>query len=164
ELDEYRLTGSRIVVNPERFLVRGSGVRQRILVHELVHVATRPVAGPLVPSWLEEGVAQAIGEERSTTGTRLLDALSGDGLTLPTDAQFTSGGRDRIFLSYQLSWSFVDHLRDRFGAETVARFYAAVGDGGIAGPGTTTHVVDRAAREVFGSPFPELIAAWRADR
>ncbi|MBW3621662.1 MAG: basic secretory family protein [Actinobacteria bacterium] len=164
ELDEYRLTGSRIVLNPERFLDRSSEVRRRILVHELVHVASRPTAGPLVPSWLEEGVAQAIGEQRSTTGTRLLDALADEGVALPSDAQFTNGGRDRIFLSYQLAWSFVDHLRDRHGTDAVARFYAAVGAGGIDGPGTTAYVVDRAATEVFGASLAELIAGWRAAR
>lgn len=164
ELDDYRLTGSRIVLNPRRFLDRSSDTRQRILVHELVHVASRPVAGPMVPSWLDEGIAQAIGEERSTTGTRLLDALATDALALPGDTEFTTGGRDGIFLSYQLAWSFVDHLTRRFGADAVARLYAAVGAGGVDAPGTEAYVVDRATRAVLDASLAELIEGWRAAR
>lgn len=164
ELGEYQLTGSRIVVNPARLLDRSSEVRQRILEHELLHVATRPSAGPMVPSWLEEGVAQALGEQRSTTGTAQLDALPADELSLPTDGQFTVGGRDRIFLSYQLAWAFVDHLVDTHGVEAVGEFYVAAGRQAAGRPGTEQFHVDRAAREVFGTSLAELLDAWRATR
>jgi hypothetical protein len=164
ELGELDLTGARVVINPARFLSRTSATRELILVHELLHVATRPVSGPMMPAWLDEGVAQALGERRSTTGTRLLDALVDGSVTLPTDGQFTVGGRDRIFLSYQLAWSFVDHLMDRFGTEPVARFYAAAGQGAEGQAGTEAWHVDRAAREVFGVPLDDLVAGWRAAR
>lgn len=164
ERGSYDLTGSRVVINPARFLDRTPATRQRILVHELVHVATRPSAGPMVPSWLDEGVAQALGEEQSTTGTGLVDATPPSALALPTDGQFTVGGRDRIFLSYQLAWAFVDHLVARHGAEAVGRFYAAVGRGAVGRPGTEQHHVDRAAREVFGASLDDLVASWRGSR
>lgn len=164
ERGAYELTGSRIVVNPARFLDRSTELRQRILVHELVHVASRPSSGPLVPSWLEEGVAQALGEQQSTTGTGLLNAVRGDDLALPTDGQFVVGGRDRIFLSYQLAWGFLDHLVRRHGAAAVGAFYLAAGRGSVAQPGTEAHHVDRAAREVFGQSLGELLAQWRASR
>lgn len=159
---EFELTGSRIVINPPRLLDRSSEVRQRILVHELLHVATRPSAGPMVPSWLEEGVAQALGERQSTTGTDQVDALPPADRRLPTDAQFTVGGRDGIFLSYQLAWNFVDHLVDVHGAEAVGTFYASVGRGSVGQPGTEQFHVDRAAREVFGAPLAELLDRWRS--
>ena len=164
ERGEYELTGSRIVVNPARFLDRSTATRQRILVHELVHVATRPVSGPMVPAWLEEGVAQALGERQSTTGTGLVDATAPSRLLLPTDGQFTVGGRDRIFLSYQVAWAFVDHLVATYGADAVGAFYAAAGRGAVGRPGTEDHHVDRAAREVLGASMEELVAAWRASR
>ena len=158
------LTGTRIVINPERFLDRSPATRQRILVHELTHVATRPVSGPMVPAWLEEGVAQALGEERSTTGTSLLDALAARGFDgqLPADGQFTTGGRDRIFLSYQLAWSFVDHLRRRYGADNVARFYRLVGEGSLGKPGDQDARLRVAAEQVFGTAFATLRDAWAA--
>lgn len=161
ELDEYRLTAPRVVLNPTRFLARSSATRQLILVHELVHVATRPVAGPMMPSWLEEGVAQALGERRSTTGTRLIDAMGTSGLELPTDSQFTVGGRDRIFLSYQQAWSFLDHLRDVHGDDAVARFYAEVGARSREPVGTERRRVDDAAMAVFGRTLDGLKAEWR---
>lgn len=163
ELGDHRLTGPRVVLNTPRFLSRPSDVRRSILVHELVHVATRPSAGPVTPSWLEEGVAQSLGERRSTTGTGLLDRLVAAGFdgALPTDGQFTTGGRERIFLSYQLAWSFVDHLVRTRGADEVAAFYAELGRGSVARPGTEPWHVDRAAREVFGADLAALRAEWR---
>lgn len=164
ERGTYELTGSRILVNPSRFFGRSPGTRQRILVHELVHVASRPSAGPMVPSWLEEGVAQALGEQQSTTGTQLVDAIPASQLALPTDGEFTVGGRDRIFLSYQLSWAFVDHLVTSYGVEAVGEFYAAVGRGAVGQPGTELYHVDRAGREVLGGSLEELLERWRASR
>ncbi|MDX1621591.1 MAG: hypothetical protein R3320_11405, partial [Nitriliruptorales bacterium] len=80
---------------------------------------------------------------------------------LPADGDFTTGGRDNIFLSYQLSWSFVEFLRERYGDEQVGRFYEAAGAGAIGEPGTEQWHVDRAAREVFGQPLEQLQEAWR---
>jgi hypothetical protein len=162
ERGAYELTGSRVVVNPTRFLDRAPATRQRILVHELVHVATRSSAGPMVPSWLDEGVAQALGEQQSTTGTTLLDGTAPAELALPTDGQFTVGGQARIFLSYQLAWDFVDFLVRTRGVDAVGEFYAAAGRGAVGRPGTEQYHVDRAAREVLGAPLADLVEAWRA--
>lgn len=166
ELGDYELTGSRILLNTPRFLARPSATRQRILVHELTHVATRPVAGPFVPSWFEEGVAQAVGEGAPATGLGRLERLVASGalLELPTDGQFTTGGRDRIFLSYQLAFSFVDHLLTTYGADAVADFYAAVGEGATGRPGTEAWHVDAAARQSLGVGLDELLEAWRDAR
>lgn len=158
------MAGSRVLLNTGRFLDRSSETRERILVHELVHAASRPSSSPTVPSWLEEGVAQALGERRSTTGTSLLAALADgdwDG-ALPLDAEFSAGGRDDIFLSYQRSWSFIDWLVSEHGDAAVGRFYALVGAASVGQPGTTDARLDVAAREVFGAPFTELVATWRA--
>ena len=163
ERGAYELTGSRVVLNPGRFLNRASSTRRLILSHELLHVATRPVAGPMTPSWVEEGVAQAIGEQRSTTGLGLLDALVARGAfdgALPTDAEFVTGGRDRIFLSYQLSYSFVDWLIDTFGVETVARWYEELGRGSVGEPGSEAWHVRRSVEEAFGVPLDELRRRW----
>lgn len=164
DLGAVRMSGSRVMLNTERFLSRSAETRERILVHELVHAASRPDSAPAVPSWLEEGVAQALGERRSTTGTSLLAALADtdwDG-SLPLDAEFSVGDRDDTFLSYQRSWSFVAWLRDRHGDDTVGAFYRAVGQDSAGAPGTDEARVDRAAHDVFGAPFAELVTQWRA--
>lgn len=164
DLGAVEMSGSRVMLNTERFLTRSAETRERILVHELVHAASRPAAAPAVPSWLEEGVAQALGERRSTTGTSLLAALADTDWegSLPLDAEFSAGDRDDTFLSYQRSWSFVDWLQQRHGTETVGAFYRAVGQGAAGTPGTDDARVDRAARAVFDAPFTELVAQWRA--
>jgi len=160
----WELTGSRVVLNPQRFLGRASDSRQRILTHELIHVASRPSAGPVVPNWLEEGVAQVWGDQRSATGTALLANLPVAQWELPRDNQFTTGGTQRIHLSYQTAWSFLDHLVARFGADRVGAFYLAAGQGNVGEPGTRSYLVDRAAREVFDQSLEELVQAWRASR
>jgi hypothetical protein len=162
EPGEHRLTGARIVLNPDRFDARDARTRELVLVHELLHVASRPYAATSTPLWLEEGVAQALGEQRSSTGTRLLDAAGAPGRRLPLDAEFTTGGRDGIHLAYQRAWSFTDHLVGRFGAERVARFYEQVGVGSVREPGTVGYRVDRAAREVFEASLDDLVASWRS--
>jgi hypothetical protein len=159
---EHRLTGSRVVLNPDRFEGRDPATRELVLVHELLHVASRPYSTATTPLWLEEGVAQVLGEERSSTGTRLLDAAGPAGRRLPSDAEFTSGGRDGIHLAYQRAWGFTDHLVGRFGAEAFARFYEAVGIGSVQEPGTVSYRVDRAAMEVFDTPLDVLLDDWRA--
>lgn len=164
DLGEVTMSGSRVLLNTERFLDRPSETRERILVHELVHAASRPSSSPDVPSWLEEGVAQVLGERRSTTGTSLLAALAdGDWEgTLPLDAEFSSGDRDAIFLSYQRSWSFVDWLVRQHGEDAVATFYADVGAGATGAPGTAAARLDAAATDAFGAPLSALVADWRA--
>ncbi len=161
----YDLTGSRIVVNPERFLQRSTATRELILVHELLHVATHEVAGLHVPNWLDEGIAQAVGEQRSSTGTALLTDTVTRGFdgTPPTDTEFRIGGQDRVFLSYQQAWSLVDFLARTYGVEAVADFYAAAGVGSVTRPGSEDHLLDQAARTAFGVPLAQLRAAWADD-
>lgn len=164
ELGAVQMSGSRIILNTERFLERPATMRERILVHEMVHAASRPSSSPAVPSWLEEGVAQVLGEQQSTTGTSLLAALADtdwDG-SLPLDAEFSAGDRDSIFLSYQRAWSFVDWLVDEFGRDQVGAFYTAAGQGSAGEPGTAQARVDAAATEVFGQSVGDLVDSWRA--
>ncbi|MFN2557224.1 MAG: hypothetical protein ABR592_10230 [Nitriliruptorales bacterium] len=162
ELGEFRLSGARVVLNTERFLASPAETRRRILAHELLHVATRPHSGPTMPSWVEEGLAQRLGEQDSTTGTDLLRAATAGGFAgrPPEDAAFTRGPPDRIFLSYQLAWSFADFLADAYGETALARFYAELGRGSVGKPGRVHYHVDRAARLVFGASLRDLEAAW----
>lgn len=164
ELGDVRMAGSRVLLNTERFLSRSPATRERILVHELVHAASRPTSAPEVPAWLEEGIAQVLGERQSTTGTSLLAAHAAsdwDG-SLPLDAEFSTGGRDDIFLSYQRAWSFVDWLVEQHGQDAVGAFYAAAGVESAGRPGTSGARLDAAATQAFGAPLAELVAAWRA--
>jgi hypothetical protein len=157
----FELTGPRLVVNPDRFPDRPD-LRERVLLHELVHVATRPVASPWMPLWLEEGVAQALGEQGPSTGhTSQLDAAGAAGRRLPTDSEFIAEGREATLLAYQRSFSFVDHLVGRLGAQAVVDFYVAVGEAAT-GPGTRARQVDDVARAELGADLDALVSDWRA--
>ena len=157
----HEITGTRLVVNPDRFPTSPEA-RERVLLHELVHVATRPVASHRLPLWLEEGVAQALGEQGPSTGhTRQLDALGAQGRRLPTDAEFAALGRQATLLAYQRAYSFVDHLVDRRGRDAVVDFYLAVGES-VHEPGTVGHRLDAAAERELGADLDTLVAEWRA--
>ena len=157
----HEITGTRLVVNPDRF-PDSPDARERVLLHELVHVATRPVASHRIPLWLEEGVAQALGEQGPSTGTtRQLEALGAQGRRLPTDAEFAALGRQATLLAYQRSYSFVDHLVDVRGRDAVVAFYLEVGQS-VHEPGTVGHRLDRAAERALGADLDALVADWRA--
>lgn len=163
ELGDYELTGSRVIVNPDSFFRRTTATRQRILAHELLHVATRPHAGPFTPAWVEEGVAQRLGEGPPPGAFALVAAEVARGSVgdVPLDAEFTTGGRERILLSYQLSYSLLTHLVDRFGEEAVAEFYRELGRGSVGEPGRREYHIDRAARTAFGEDLAALRSSWR---
>jgi hypothetical protein len=157
-----RVPVRRVIVNPDSFFARPSPTRQRILAHELLHIATRPHAGPFTPAWVEEGVAQRLGEGPPPGGFALVAAevARGGGGELPLDAEFTTGGRERVLLSYQLSYSLFTHLTDTYGEDAVAEFYGELGRGAVGEPGRRAHHLDRAARSAFGATVDELRADW----
>ena len=158
----HELTGTRLVINPGPFPDAPES-RERVLLHELVHVATRPVASARLPMWLEEGIAQALGEQGPSTGhTRGLAAAGPAGRRLPTDAEFSAAGRQATHLAYQRAYSFLDHLVERSGREAVVDFYTAVGASATQ-PGTLRHRLDAAAGRELGADLDTLVAEWRAD-
>lgn len=154
--------GHRVYVQPETFFDYSESFQADTLSHELLHIATRDRTGAFVPSWLEEGVAQVFGERSAPALGALVDAeASGafDG-SLPQDWEFTVGERRDIHLAYARSADFVDHLRDRFGARKVARFYDRLGGVSPVAFGTSRYHLDRSARAAFGRSFGSLRAAW----
>lgn len=157
----HEITGTRLVINADRFPASHEA-RQRVLLHELMHVATRPVASHRLPMWLEEGVAQALGEQGPSTGhTRDLDAAGPQGRRLPTDAEFSSQGRAATLLSYQRSYRFVDHLVSERGRDAVVEFYREVGVSARE-PGTVGHRLDAAAERELGADLDTLVSGWRS--
>lgn len=155
----YALTGYRIFVQPDTFFGYSTSFQDDTLGHEMLHYATRPIAGTWTPSWLEEGVAQVFGERRVPPVPELrARAASVD--RLPEDHRFFIGSRDRIRLSYQSSAHFADFLRDRYSEQLVARFYHAVGAESPVSFGTDRYHLDRAARATFDVGFDALERAW----
>lgn len=153
----FALAGSRIYVQPDTFFGYSSSFQAETLGHEMLHYATRPLAGAFTPSWLEEGVAQVFGERSARAVPDLMrDARRIDGL--PDDHEFFIGAN--IHRSYQASVHFAGWLRDRHGGEAVARFYRAIGARTPVAFGTGRYHLDRAARQIFETRFEALERAW----
>lgn len=153
----YELVGYRIFVQPDTFFGYSRSFQADTLGHEMLHYATRHIAGPWTTSWLEEGVAQIFGER---SFPRVPD-LARDARTipgLPEDHRFFIGAK--IHRSYQASAHFMRYVRDRFGSGRAARFYEAVGAETTDSFGTDRYHLDRAARAVLGTKFDALERAW----
>lgn len=163
---QLRFTGSRVLINPANFLDNSSDQRQRILAHELVHVATRESSGAYFTAWAEEAVAQLLGEGASAVGLAPVEEAVRKGRfagRLPEDYEFLVGGSDRIFRSYAEAFLVARTIERLAGREGVIRFYVAVGDQGRLGPGTARHRIDLATRKALGIGLDELERRWAAE-
>jgi hypothetical protein len=159
----WHLSGHRIYVQPDNFFRYGAMQRMTYLDHELLHYATRAYAGPFIPAWFEEGVAQLYGESPRPLPTLAGRAANGtfDG-RLPEDWEFTVGPKADIQNSYEEALSFTAHLADRFGRNAPARLYRALGATPPESPGTARYHLDRATRSVLGATFASLELDWAA--
>lgn len=146
-----RRTGVRVVVNPPVIAQPGRDV-EVVLAHELTHVATSYLAGPFVPAWVDEGIAQYVGYDGSPP---VADRPSG----LPPDAAFTSGTAGAIDNAYRRAAGAVSYIVHRWGMGSFLRFYRRLGAVRIA-PGTTRYHVAVALRRSIGVGPRGLVRAW----
>jgi hypothetical protein len=126
--------------------------------HELTHVAAFPLAGPFVPSWVHEGVADWM-----ATGRRPPVRLEGGDPHLPDDYEFTTGGGESILTAYEKSTSAIAFLAQRKGRTAPLDLLAKAGEVRIA-PGTSEYHVDQALRAVYGAGMAEFEKAWSGGR
>jgi hypothetical protein len=157
-----RFTGHRVLLNPNAFVGRASDSTLDILAHEIVHVATRPLSGPFVPAFVEEGIAEYVRHEGNAGPLAFVQAQANDGRfdrRLPEDYEFTAGRGIDILRSYQESYSAVRYFIRRWGMRTFTRFYRVLGQRRIA-PGTVDYHVDRAMRRTIGLGLDDFQRAW----
>lgn len=163
--DGYHPVGDRVAVNPPNFARLGPLGRQVVLTHETTHVATRTATGPLMPTWLVEGIADYVGylgvPVPAATAARDLQAAVRAGRVpeaLPTDPQF-GGGNPDLAAVYEQSWLAFRLLVETYGRDAALRFYRAVG----ASRGTgSSQAVDAAFSSVLGTTTQAFTQAWRA--
>jgi len=157
--------GDRVLVNPPN-LARLSGLGRRVvLAHEVTHVAARAATGPLVPSWLAEGLADHVGYLGAGVPVRLAaselreDVLAGRlPKRLPTDADFDSDNPD-LAEAYEQAWLAVELLVRRYGER---RFLTLYRDLGARREGDRADALQDALQEVLGIGTARLVADWRA--
>lgn len=168
DLIDLRLSfgGRRVMVNPRNFLGNSAASRRTILAHELVHVATRESSGAYLTAWLEEGVAQLLGEGASAVGLgSVREALRSGAFTgrAPEDFQFVTGGAQRIYRSYAEAYLLAREIEKIAGRAGLIRFYVAAGNAGRLGPGVGRVHLDAASRNTLGVSLTELERRWAAD-
>jgi hypothetical protein len=154
---DWEPTAPRVYIQDRNLSRYGRGDQVRTLTHELDHVAVAPLAGPLIPSWVHEGVAEwtAVGDR---TGDRRPDGSDG---RLPLDFEFTVGGREAINLSYAESRSVVSFLAARWGATAPVELVRTLGAEKVA-PGSEELRVDRALTRIAGLTTAQLEKEWAA--
>lgn len=123
--------------------------------HELTHVVSFPKAGPFIPNWVHEGMA-----EWEATGRPGPSRVPGSDGKLPLDYQFTTGGGDSIVRAYRASTSAVAFLAARKGAGAPFRLFETLGSQRVV-PGTWRYHTDQALRAVAGMGLDEFERAWR---
>jgi hypothetical protein len=156
---DWDLVGHRILLNWENFVRYPDEAREQVLAHELLHIATREVTGPMVPVFLEEGIADWVaGDVQIPVVATRVQRGTFDG-RLPRDFEFIAGADEDIAASYEESWSASHYLVDRFGAEALAELYSTLGDVRLA-PGTPRYHVDEGMRDVLGLGYDEFERRW----
>lgn len=120
--------GERLVV----LTVHSKGQRQdreRVLVHELSHVALAAAAGGApVPRWFDEGVARRLAGEDVQDDDRVLaeSRLSGQMLTLEGLEVAFPGSKSGAAVAYAVSGRAIELLEERYGPDIVRRLLAEV--------------------------------------
>ncbi|MGH2759588.1 MAG: hypothetical protein ACRDKJ_08490 [Actinomycetota bacterium] len=154
----WRPTGPRMFVHLSHLRNYDEGGQLEILAHELLHAITRPISGPNIPVWIEEGLANAGG------GRGARPSLAGQGdppADFPTDEQFVKGAVRQIMIRYDQAQVAVETLIGTFDREALARFYERLGSARSV-PGTDEYHVRRAVQDALDWTEADWLAAWRA--
>lgn len=154
---DWEATAPRIYIQDTNLSRYRRDYQVRTLTHELDHVAVAPLAGPLIPAWVHEGVADWVALGRRT------DERKPDGSDdrLPRDFEFTVGGSAAINRSYAESRSAMSFLAARSGVTAPGELIRLLGAERLA-PGSEELRVDRALEQVAGLTVGQLEKEWAA--
>jgi hypothetical protein len=153
--DSWEGTAPRIYIQDENLGGYGRPFQVETLVHELTHAAAASVAGPGIPSWVHEGVAEWEAAGQPMTPSRPPSD------TLPHDHQFTTGSSTSIVAAYAASRSAIVALAARAGRTAPAALIAAMGAVKVA-PGSDEHRTSAALQQVAGITLAEFTSSWQA--
>lgn len=156
--------GDRVGINPGNWPKLSSLGRQIVLTHELTHVATRPVTGAAMPTWLAEGFADYVGYLNSGVPTSFAaqelaaDVRAGHVPSqLPSDREF-DGDSKNLSQAYEGAWLACRLIAERHGQAALVRFYRAVGTSSL----SQTDALAAVSIKVLHMPFQRFTREWRA--
>ena len=156
--DSYEASAPRIYINDRNLSRYGRRTQVETLAHELSHAAAVPLAGPMIPIWVHEGVAELVARGAESAGRK----PSGDS-RLPRDHEFVSGSGASIVRAYAEARTAIATLSRVAGASAPSALVAELGRVRVA-PGNADHHLDAALRRVARIGLPELERAWAAGR
>ncbi|MEY2569505.1 MAG: hypothetical protein QOE35_4034 [Actinomycetota bacterium] len=151
----WSTTAPRLYVQDKNLSKYAHDFQLSTLTHELDHAAVAPYAGPAIPAWVHEGVADWVATGESTAERK----PGGSDGKLPRDYEFTTGSGTAIVRSYAESRSAISYLAARFGTGAPSRLIRTLGDlGPVAG--SVDANVDATMRKLFGVSFDQFQAGW----
>lgn len=130
-----RIASTRMMLHP-RMIFRTDAVRERLVRHELTHVALG-MRDDHVPKWLSEGLAEYVSVQPVPPAERLISReairLARRGITsLPGDEDFND---DHSGSNYGVAWFACEYIARGFGEQTLWRLFDAMrAQGGAARP------------------------------
>ena len=151
----YEVTAPRIYIQDRNLSRYNRSFQVETLVHELVHAASVPIAGPHIPVWVHEGLADWVATGRAVNERK----PSGSDGRLPRDHEFSIGSQESIIRAYAESRSAVSKLAGSKGLGAPTALIRGAGEAKSA-PGNTDHHVDAALRRAVGFGFGDLETLW----
>jgi hypothetical protein len=155
--DGFVTTAPRLYVQDRNLSRYGHDFQLSTLVHELDHAAVAPFAGPAIPAWVHEGVADWVATGRST-GER---KPSGSDGVVPRDYEFVTGSSASIVRSYAESRSAISYMASRYGVAAPSRFIRTLGERGPVA-GSVDYNVDAVLRQLFGIGLDAFQRGWKS--
>jgi hypothetical protein len=154
---DWEPTAPRIYIQDRNLSRYRRDYQVRTLTHELHHVAVAPIVGPLIPSWVHEGVADWVALGRRTDESQ----PDGSDGRLPRDFEFTVGDSESINRSYAESRSFISYLASRVGVSAPEALVRALGAERVA-PGSEEYRIDQVLLAVAGRAAADVEKEWAA--
>jgi hypothetical protein len=151
----YDVTAPRIYIQDRNLGRYNRQFQVETLVHELAHAAAVPHAGPHIPIWVHEGLADWVATGRATNERR----PGGSDGRLPRDYEFTTGSQESIVRAYGEARSAISRLAGAKGVGTPTALLKAAGEPRSA-PGNADHHIDAALRGTAGLGFADLETLW----
>jgi Peptidase of plants and bacteria len=147
----------RILVNPEVSRTLAPVGTAVVLLHEMVHVATRSTDSP-APTWIVEGLADYVAlQAHPSAGDGAAAALlqqvrtQGPPRRLPVDDRFGAGAED-LAVGYAEGWLACRYVAETYSPAALQRLYTAL-DSRVA--------LDQAVEDELGVSADALTAGWR---
>jgi hypothetical protein len=153
----------RLLVVWPAFSALGAGDRMRVVTHELTHAALAGVTSGRTPSWLLEGVALYVSQDRraaeaaelvgNATAPAVRRALTLAGLSRPDAIARLHGDAQEAAYAYASAAAF--YIVGHYGRQRYLKLYDSFNDETIPGRGGVD-VTDRAIRRTLGVSLSSL--------